>query len=292
MIDLPSNIVLAIDVVIFFSALTMALGAVVARRRNRRIPKPAGPHHVPHDPSASWTVDRALKALILACEREGKLVPGFVMVIVDVTSVHLHLASPTLHPALPWITSEDGLVWSCSLAAVQLEPIEARTVNTFTGLVTIGTSDDGRVLVDLAQARGLISIKGDKESQRAVARRWIDEFSFNPWSGATRVVLIGLEELATHGAATGTLDDLLRDVETDAPGVAFLRETPIGKRAAGLARALESPDCAWPVVTLGRARNARWKFRAHRNGWVTSDFLPPVRSNEVVSPQPQVRRLR
>ncbi|MCU1405170.1 MAG: hypothetical protein JWQ43_1473 [Glaciihabitans sp.] len=274
-----ANTTLAVAIVLFVFTAVILLPVLVGNLRWRRFTPSTTAHQVLGDSYASWTVDHALKAMILACERERLVVPGIVMVLTDARSIHLYLSSPAYRPPEPWTVSPDGITWTTSLAELQDAPVRASTVNTFTGLVTLGVSTNGRIFIDLSQANGLIGIGGDPGYRLSLARRWIDDFSSSPWSASTPIALLDLDELATERTVRVTgLPRLVGDVASGAAGVAILARSPKRHDAGALLAALESPGCRFPVISLGNSGYARWRFTAHADGWVTCDFLPPVKT--------------
>jgi hypothetical protein len=259
--------------------LAVSLLALLQRRRLRRLTSSTGLHQVLVDAHASWVVDHALKTLVEACHREPRLVPGVVMVVLHETTIAVHVSSPTAHPPTPWRTSADGLVWTTDIVAVQAAQLAHTTANPYTGLVTLGVSENGRVFVNLDEAHGLVSIGGDAESRRLVAARWIAEAASRPWSTG-EAHLVGLDANAAPAATAGTPVHLLADdVAAGTPGLSVVERLADGPTTARLVQALETHGCRWPVVVASAVPDARWRFTAHTNGWVTSDFLPAARWN-------------
>lgn len=270
---------LAISIPLAAALTVLTVLALLQRRRLRRLTSATGLHQVLRDAHASWIVDHALKALVEACHREPRLVPGVVMVVLNESTVAVHVSSPTAHPPAPWRTSADGLVWTADIVAVQAAQLDPATANPYTGLVTLGVSDDGRVFVDLGEAHGLVSIGGDPAARRLVAARWIAEAASRPWSSGD-AHLVGLDQEAGPVASpTSAIDQLVGDVASGAAGFSVVDRVGGDAAAARLVQALETHGCRWPVVVASAAPDARWRFTAHTNGWVTSDFLPAARWN-------------
>ena len=270
---------LVVSVPLAAALLAVTLLALVQRRRLRRLTSSSGLHQVLGDAHASWVVDHALKTLVEACHREPRLVPGVVMVVLHTTTVAVHVSSPTAHPPTPWRTSADGLVWTADIVAVQAAQLDRTTANPYTGLVTLGVSENGRVFVNLDEAHGLVSIGGDPESRRLVAAHWIAEAATRPWSTGD-AHLVGLDTDAATVATAGTpVDRLADDIAAGIPGFSVVDRLADGATTARLVQALETHGCRWPVVVASAVPDARWRFTAHTNGWVTSDFLPSARWN-------------
>jgi hypothetical protein len=270
---------LLVSVPLAAALLAVTLIALLQRRRLRRLTSSTGLHQVLGDAHASWVVDHALKTLVEACHREPRLVPGVVMVVLHETTIAVHVSSPTAHPPTPWRTSADGLVWTTDIVAVQAAQLAHTTANPYTGLVTLGVSENGRVFVNLDEAHGLVSIGGDAESRRLVAARWIAEAASRPWSTG-EAHLVGLDASAAPAATAGTPVHLLADdVSAGTPGFSVVERLADRPATARLVQALETHGCRWPVVVASAVPDARWRFTAHTNGWVTSDFLPAARWN-------------
>jgi hypothetical protein len=255
----------------------VAVIALLQRRRLLRLTTASGLHHVLGDAHASWIVDHAVKTLVEACHLEPRLVPGIVMIVLRDTTIAVHVASPTAHPPVPWRTSADGLVWTADIVALQAARLSPSTANPYTGLVTLGVAESGRVFVDLTEAHGLVSIGGDPESRRLVAARWIAEAASRPWTtGAAH--LIGLDaDAAPRPAPASAVDQLADAVASGTPGLGVVHHLAHDATSARLVQALETHGCRFPVVVADAVPDARWRFTAHTNGWLTSDFLPAAR---------------
>ena len=279
MIITPSVVELGAAIVLVAAAAGIAVPTAVHRYRHRRFTATTSAHQVLRDSHASWLVDHAVKVLAQACAWEPRLVPGVVMVVLHDDAISLHLSTPTAHPPAPWRNSADGLVWSATLLELQSQPLSPETANPFTGLITLGVSDAGRVFVDLGQAHGLVSIGGDLLSRHRVTARWIAEAASRPWA-AGQPTLVGLGDAATpRPTPESTLDELVDRVASGSVGIAFVESLPDDIAAGLLVQGLESHACRLPVVVASHVASARWRFTAHANGWVTSDFLPAARWN-------------
>ena len=170
----------------------VGFGVVLAR------PPAAGGREAPFDDSllrtdtsASWMVDRALRVLLASCEREGTEVPGVTGVFIEGGAMRLRLASPASPAPDPWVANDDGQSWSAPLARLQSAPASEASTAQFSRLVTLGMAETGRVLVDFARARGVISLDGPTRARHEVLRRWLGELTGNPWSNDPRVVMVG-----------------------------------------------------------------------------------------------------
>ena len=94
----------------------------------------------------------------------------------------------------------------------------------YPGLVSLGTNDSGRVLVDLEVAHGLIAVRGPRQVVQAALSALAVELVTNRWSDHMRVTLIGfgdgLAEISPERVQVArTLDEILPDLEKRAAEV-------------------------------------------------------------------------
>lgn len=267
---------------------TAAFGAVLLVRRLRAgREEPFDDSLLRTDTSASWMVDRALRVLIAACERDGQEVPGVSGVFIEGGAMRLRLASPASPAPSPWVANEDGQSWSAPLARLQAAPASEGSTARFARLVTIGVAETGRVLVDFATARGVISLDGPTRARHEVLRRWLGELTGNPWSNDPRVVMVGnglpQPALAEHLSAN---EQVVPELEAPGGGVLVLSQAPSVPLQDMLAARFARPGFGWVVIVLGPSPSARWRITAGDDGWLRSGFLPDVRYTE----QTAVRR--
>src|SRR5262249_23475637 len=88
----------------------------------------------------------------------------------------------------------------------------------YPGLVSIGTNDTGRILVDLEAAHGLIALTGPDEVRRAVLAAVAVELATNRWADHTRITPVGVGEGLARVApdrirAVGSLAEALPELE-------------------------------------------------------------------------------
>ena len=92
------------------------------------------------------------------------------------------------------------------------------TLAPYPGLVSLGTNESGRILVDLEVAHGLIAVRGPRQVVQAALSALAVELVTNRWSDQMRVTLIGfgegLAEISPERVRVAhTLDDILPDLE-------------------------------------------------------------------------------
>nr|BFF21557.1 hypothetical protein GCM10025730_50780 [Promicromonospora thailandica] len=146
---------------------------LLVRRRRAGRAEPFDDSLLRTDTSAAWMVDRALRVLLAACERDGLELPVVTGVFVEGATMRLRLGSPASPAPAPWGANEDGQSWSAPLARLQSAPASEGSTAPFARLVTIGVGETGRVLVDFAAARGVISLDGPTRARHEVLRRWL-----------------------------------------------------------------------------------------------------------------------
>ena len=88
----------------------------------------------------------------------------------------------------------------------------------YPGLVSLGTNDTGRILVDLEVAHGLIAVRGPRRLVQAALAALAVELVTNRWSDQMRVTLVGFgdgldDDRAGAGDRVATLDEALPDLE-------------------------------------------------------------------------------
>ncbi|MFD2028977.1 discoidin domain-containing protein [Promicromonospora aerolata] len=268
-------------------ALAALVWAVIWLLRRRKRQEPFDDSLLRTDTSAAWTVDRSLRVLMAACERDGLELPAITGVFIEGSSLRLRLTNPASPAPEPWAVSEDGQSWAAPLARLQSGQASDGSTARFARLVNVGMSETGRVLVDFASARGVISLDGPSRARHEVLRRWLGELTGNPWSDDPRVVMVGnglpQPEQVEHLAG---IEQVAAELEVGEGGVLVLSQAPSAAQQDMLAARFAGPEFTWVVVVLGSAPSARWRFTAGDDGWLRSGFLPDVRYDE----QTAVRR--
>ncbi|WP_275001598.1 LysM peptidoglycan-binding domain-containing protein [Promicromonospora iranensis] len=269
-------------------AVPVVLGIILlVRRRRWNREEPFDDSLLRTDTSAAWMVDRALRVLMAACERDGQDLPAVTGVFIEGAAMRLRLASPVSPAPAPWVANEDGQSWSAPLAKLQSAPASEAPTSRFSRLVTIGVGETGRVLVDFASARGVISLDGPTRARHEVLRRWLGELTGNPWSDDPRVVMVGngLPQ-AEQAERLAAIEQVIPELDAAGGGVLVLSQAPSVAQQDLLAARFTSPQFGWVVIVLGESPSARWRLTADDDGWLRSRFLPDVRYTE----QAAVRR--
>lgn len=279
---------LGIGALLVLAGLVLAAIRLIGVARRRRAEKvPFDDSVLRTDTSAAWTVDHALRALLAARERDGLEVPGVTGVFIEGSTLRLRLTNPASDAPEPWAVSEDGQSWVAPLSRLQAAPVSDGSTARFARLVNLGMSETGRVLVDFSLARGVVSLDGSVRARHEVLRRWLGEFTGNPWSGEPRVVMVGdglpRPEQVEHVAA---FDQVKQEMDVPGGGVLVLSQAPPAADRDFLAEKFADPEFDWVVIVLGSWQAAKWRFTARDDGWLRSGFLPQVRFDE----QAAVRR--
>ncbi|MFE7506886.1 LysM peptidoglycan-binding domain-containing protein [Promicromonospora sp. NPDC057488] len=281
-----SPVLIGVGLTVIAVALVLVVVYLVRRARSNRA-EPFDDSLLRTDTSASWMVDRALRVLLAACERDGLDVPGVTGVFIEGGAMRLRLAEPVSPAPEPFVANEDGQSWSAPLARLQAAPASEASTARFSRLVTIGVAETGRVLVDFARARGVISLDGPTRARHEVLRRWLGELTGNPWSNDPRVVMVGnglpQPEQVEHLTA---IEQVIPELEIGAGGVLVLSQAPSVAQQDLLAARFSDPRFSWVVIVLGESTSAKWRITAAEDGWLRSGFLPDVRYTE----QTAVRR--
>jgi hypothetical protein len=233
---------------------------------------------VSYERSGAWTVDHALRVLATGCAEWQRPVPALGAVILGPASVALRLTTPDEAPPTNWTVSEYGRTWTTPLEWVQTAAVDDRIPEPYPLLVSAGIVGAGRLLLNLAEAYGLISIGGDPSLALTLARTWSRRLAVSPWAAAVRVVRVGFAadpqfsgwDMARLVTAAPVLDD-------PDGGILFLAERPLGRDLYQIERLLSEPARRWSVVAVG-ADDATWRFTVRTDGTIDTGLLAePVR---------------
>jgi hypothetical protein len=215
------------------------LAALGQRRRERlwqrafgrRLPAPEGEAAVAEqalrlgaDDPAVALLDRSLRHLTRVNAARGKPPPTVFAALLPPEQLRLWVAPPDTDPPSPWRSEDSGQVWALDAAAAPgLDPGDA--LAPYPGLVTLGTSEAGRIMVDLEVAHGLIALRGPAETVRAALAALAVELVTNRWSDRMRVTLVGfgegLENMSPERVrVTASLDTALPEMEQRAASLA------------------------------------------------------------------------
>jgi hypothetical protein len=180
------------------------------------------------DDPAVRMLDTGLRHLSRQLGAAGRTPPTVFAAHLGLQNLDLWVAPPDPNPPRPWQAADGGQVWRLPFAAMGgLDATEASTQDTlapYPGLVSLGTNDSGRVLVDLEVAHGLIAVRGPRQVVQAALSALAVELVTNRWSDHMQVTLIGfgdgLAEISPERVQVArTLDEILPELEKRAAEV-------------------------------------------------------------------------
>ena len=184
------------------------------------------------DDPAVRMLDTGLRSLCRQLGAAGRTPPTVFAAHLGLQNLDLWVAPPDPNPPSPWQAADGGQVWRLPFAAMAgLDAADAggapggsAALAPYPGLVSLGTNDSGRVLVDLEVAHGLIAVRGPRQVVQAALSALAVELVTNRWSDHMRVTLIGfgdgLAEISPERVQVArTLDEILPDLEKRAAEV-------------------------------------------------------------------------
>ncbi|WP_280664256.1 MULTISPECIES: RICIN domain-containing protein [unclassified Kitasatospora] len=221
-------------------------------------------------------MDRIVRVLATACDRENRAVPVAHAVVVGPDTVWLRLRTPDERPPTGWTAEQGGRTWHAPLRRLQNESVAESLTEPYPRLVSLGDTSKGFVLLNLSQAGGIISLEGDARQARALAEDWTHELTASPWSREVRVVRMGFKPGPAErfgSAEAPPLADGEAELGDETGGVALLTGLPGGRDRESLYRLAEDPEGRWSVVVLGRVDHPRWRFTIDATGVVDTGLL-------------------
>ncbi|WP_433252073.1 BTAD domain-containing putative transcriptional regulator [Streptosporangium sp. CA-135522] len=219
------------------SLAAAGLLAALGRRRRRQLWYRAFGHRIvrPRDDAAqaelalrlgadapgSRMLDIGLRLLGRSLAAQNRVPPTVYAAHLSSRTLDLWIHPPDLDAPAPWAAHDGGQVWR--LPAHEGRQLDEQALAgapaPYPGLVSLGSNGEGRVLVDLEAAHGLISLRGP-HSTAALAALAV-ELATNRWSDRMRVTLVGFgEELAVIAPdrirCAGSLAEILPELESTA----------------------------------------------------------------------------
>ncbi|MFE9608330.1 BTAD domain-containing putative transcriptional regulator [Streptomyces sp. NPDC006012] len=176
-----------------------ALGAV-GGRRGMEPPTPTGDAQdvqdallVGADPEGVRLLDRSLRGLAASLTAESRPLPVVYAAWLTSGDLHLQLAQPAGKPPAPWQLGQDQTFWLLARAdAERYEDVD--TAAPYPGLVSLGTMDDSRLLLNLEAVPGIVSLGGREADRAAVFASVAAELATNGWSDRMTITLVGFGE--------------------------------------------------------------------------------------------------
>ncbi|WP_371791070.1 hypothetical protein OG285_13580 [Streptomyces sp. NBC_01471] len=239
-------------------ALWQSAMTAVAGRRGMEPPVPTGDEADAHDallvgadPDAVRFLDLALRGLSSSLGQENRPLPVVYAAWLTGDDLHLQLAQPSGTPPAPWEQGQDQTFWRLERSAVAAyEGIDPEAAAApYPGLVSLGTRDDARLLLNLEAVPGLVALTGADPDRAAVLSSVAAELATNGWSDRMTVTVVGfgaeLSPLApTRLRHLGSVDELIETLGAE-----------IGQRRSALGTAGHDS-----VLTgrTGPAQQTRW----------------------------------
>ncbi|MGV9772276.1 BTAD domain-containing putative transcriptional regulator [Streptosporangium sp. NPDC003464] len=301
------------------SLAAAGLLAALGRRRRRQLWYRAFGHRIvrPRDDAAqaelalrlgadapgSRMLDIGLRLLGRSLAAQDRVPPTIYAAHLSSRTLDLWIHPPDRDAPAPWAAHDGGQVWRLPAHEGRMldEQALAGAPAPYPGLVSLGSNGEGRVLVDLEAAHGLISLSG-AQSTAALAALAV-ELATNRWSDRMRVTLVGFgEELAVIAPdrirCAGSLAEILPELEATAeerghggevltgrvhgraadpiwpPHYVLSAVAPSaeeGRRLAVLAR--KGVRTAAGYVVAGKVPHATWNWEITDDGRVTVDAL-------------------
>ncbi|CAM5360933.1 hypothetical protein SFUMM280S_11236 [Streptomyces fumanus] len=142
------------------------------------------------DPDGVRMLDRALRGLAASLAGESRALPVVYAAWLSHGDLHLQLAQPAGKPPAPWRPGQDQTFWT--LARADAERYEdTDTAAPYPGLVSLGTMDDSRLLLNLESVPGIVSLSGAEADRAAVFASVAAELATNGWSDRMTITLVG-----------------------------------------------------------------------------------------------------
>ncbi|TSB28905.1 hypothetical protein FNJ62_09580 [Streptomyces benahoarensis] len=172
--------------------------ARAVRPVRHRMPVPEGPATDAHDallagadPEAVRDLDRALRGLTRTLTAAGRTLPAVYAAWLTPDALHLQLADEAGPPPEPWEPGQDQMFWRLERAAVPRLSQDEETAAPYPGLVSLGTLDGARLLLNLEAVPGLVTLTGAPAARTAVLSSLAAELATNGWSDRMTVTLVG-----------------------------------------------------------------------------------------------------
>ncbi|MBG0813421.1 hypothetical protein [Planomonospora sp. ID82291] len=149
------------------------------------------------DAPGSRMLDIGLRLLGRSLAAAGRVPPTVYAAHLSPRHLDLWIHPPDADAPAPWAAHDGGQVWRLPAHEGRMldEAALAGAPAPYPGLVSLGGDGEGRVLVDLEAAHGLIAVRGE-QTTAALAALAV-ELATNRWSDRMRVTLVGFGEELT-----------------------------------------------------------------------------------------------
>jgi hypothetical protein len=228
-----------------------------------------------YDSSGAWTVDRAVRALATACAQQARPAPAVGAAILGPQSVMVRLATPDETPPPGWYSDDQGRAWWIPLEQLSIAPVDGTQPAPFPRLVSLGVTDVGRVLLNLGQADGVISLEGDPARVHGLARTWASRLTTSPWTVGLQVIRVGFGHDPAEwftGVNVPRLAEAARILDRPDGGVLVFATAPQGQDLEYVEWLVGEKRQRWSVVAIA-AGTARWRLTVDSAGTVETGLL-------------------
>ncbi|MEV0981265.1 BTAD domain-containing putative transcriptional regulator [Streptomyces sp. NPDC049915] len=145
------------------------------------------------DPEGVRLLDRSLRGLAAALAAESRPLPVVYAAWLTGGELHLQLAQPSGKPPAPWQLGQDQTFWVLAGSDARSYG-DSDTAAPYPGLVSLGTMDDSRLLLNLEAVPGIVSLSGREADRDAVFASVAAELATNGWSDRMTITLVGFGE--------------------------------------------------------------------------------------------------
>ncbi|MFF4837892.1 BTAD domain-containing putative transcriptional regulator [Streptomyces sp. NPDC001315] len=145
------------------------------------------------DPEGVRLLDRSLRGLAASLAGESRALPTVYAAWLSNGDLHLQLAQPAGKPPAPWQLGQDQTFWVLARSDAERYG-DLDTAAPYPGLVSLGTMDDSRLLLNLEAVPGIVSLSGREADRAAVFASVAAELATNGWSDRMTITLVGFGE--------------------------------------------------------------------------------------------------
>lgn len=255
--------------------------------------QPARSRWVFRDPASMSVTLVALSDLRASLAGQHRPMPRIQLVSVHQGQVFVRLARPDpAGPVPPWQSSSEGK--QADLWKAEVRHLSGRITGAppVPALIHAGYAMGAGVLVNLAQADGLISVTGPAGHAHSVAYSMVLDLLTSPCARAVRVFLVGfdhddlpgpLPRLHRFDSVRAALGQVQRDRNALGahPVMLVLGQPPAGPDVGPVLDIARRADAGIMIMCLGSSPHARWVFHADSSGGIA---LPDPLALRLVSP--------
>ncbi|WP_051799238.1 type VII secretion system-associated protein [Streptomyces sp. NRRL S-337] len=150
------------------------------------------------DLQAVRDLDHALRGLASALTVESRTLPTVYVARLTDSELNLQLAHPAGKPPAPWQRGQNETFWRIQRADIPVHETDTGTAAPYPGLVSLGSLEGARLLLNLEAVPGLVSLTGTHADRSAVLTSVAAELATSGWSDRMTVTLVGFgTELTT-----------------------------------------------------------------------------------------------